>query len=401
MKVVHVITSLDRGGAEAVLYRLATAPFDGATEHVVVSLQGLGTYGPLLIERNVATYTLDMPKGKVSMAGIWRLFRIMRRLRPDVVQTWMYHSDLIGGVVARLAGVKRIVWGVRHANLDKDKNSRMTLLVARLCARLSKFVPSSIVCCSERAAVTHKAFGYSAGKFVNIPNGYDISRFKPDAHARSRVRAELGIGEDAVVLGCVARWDIQKDHPNLLGALSLLKQAGFDGRCLLAGAGINSENSALTDLIDRFGLASQVHLLDQRDDVPDLMNAFDINVLSSSGEAFPNVLAEAMACGVPSVTTDVGDARLIVGDTGWVVEAENVTALADGITRAIAELSSGQGAERAQRCRRRIVDEFQLSKMVSRFETAWSSAGKHPLPATPAKIKSAASKRARETGHAA
>ncbi|MGU7783028.1 glycosyltransferase family 4 protein [Burkholderia sp. PU8-34] len=373
MKVVHVITCLDQGGAEAVLFRLATSAFGQASSHTVISLQGPGFYGPKLAKHNVDVYTLDMPKGRVSLGGLVRLFSLMRRLRPDVVQTWMYHSDLIGGVVSRLAGIRNIVWGIRHANLDKDKNSRMTLLVAKACATLSRMVPHKIVCCSERAATVHEAVGYDASRFALIANGYDLSRFRSDPVARERIRAEWGIDGDRIVLGCVARWDVQKDHPNLLRALAILLKNGFDGVCVLVGPGMTKENERLVALVNELGVGDHVRLLGPRDDVPAVMNAFDVNVLSSSGEAFPNVLAEAMACEVPSVTTDVGDASMIVGDTGWVVEPQNSVALADGIAKAVADVSGPNRAARAARCRQRVSDEFQLSKMVGAYEAVWSS----------------------------
>jgi glycosyltransferase involved in cell wall biosynthesis len=379
MKVVHIITCLDQGGAEAVLFRLATSPSVNSSAHTVISLQGLGFYGPKLASQNVRVFALDMPRGKVTLSGVLRLFRLLRKLRPDVVQTWMYHSDLIGGVIARLAGISNVVWGIRHANLDRDKNSRMTLLVARACAFLSKRVPRKIVCCSERAAQVHAQAGYDASRFELIANGYDLTRFRPDVEARRRMRAAWSVPDEQVVIGCVARWDVQKDHPNLLNAVSRLVNGGFDGLCVLVGRGMTDENAALVSLIEQLGLKAHVRLLGPSDDVPGVMNALDLNVLSSSGEAFPNVLAEAMACGVPSVTTDVGDAAMIVGDTGWVVEPMNADALADGLRIALTEVLSPARARRAQRCRRRVEEQFQLSKMVAGYDAVWAS-GRKPIP---------------------
>lgn len=385
MKVVHIITCLDQGGAEAVLFRLATSSSANSSVHTVISLQGPGFYGPKLASHNVRVHTLDMPRGKVNLSGLVRLYRILRKLNPDVVQTWMYHSDLIGGVVARFAGIRNVVWGIRHANLDKDKNSRMTLLVARACAMLSRRVPRKIVCCSERAMQVHAAVGYDAARFELIANGYDLERFRPDPAARARVRAAWGIGEDRQVLGCVARWDVQKDHPNLLNALAKLIAEGFDGLCVLVGRGMTAENADLVALVEQLELRDHVRLLGPSDDVPAVMNAIDVNVLSSSGEAFPNVLAEAMACGIPSVTTDVGDAAMIVGDTGWVVEPQNAGALADGLRMALAETAGPARSRLAARCRRRVEEEFQLSKMVAAYETVWSS-GKKPAAASGTRV---------------
>lgn len=372
MKVVHVITCLGQGGAEGVLFRLVTSQSMNATNHIVVSLQDLGFYGPKLVEKGIRVIALDMPKGGIRLSSLYRLYSVFRLERPDVVQTWMYHSDLIGGFVARCARIRNIAWGIRHANLDRDKNSRVTLAIARLCAKFSNLIPRAIVSCSEEATATHKKFGYAQKKFVNIPNGYDLTRFCPDPEARARLRFEWKAAPQEILLGCIARWDVQKDHPNLLSALNILVEQGFNGRCILVGTGMDQQNEKLTALIRSLRLERCVTLLGPRDDVPSIMNAIDINILPSSGEAFPNVLAEAMACGVPSVTTDVGDARLIVGDTGWLVRPQNPDELAAGIAEAISQLGTPEMSDRTVRCRVRVQEHFSLSKMVSAFENVWS-----------------------------
>ncbi|WP_423760618.1 glycosyltransferase [Burkholderia sp. NLJ2] len=372
MRVVHIITCLEQGGAEGVLFRLATFPSPQSTAHIVVSLQGLGFYGPRLLEKGIAVIPLGMPKGRVTLSGLHRLYGVLRNAQPDVVQTWMYHSDLIGGLVARFAGIRNLAWGVRHANLDRDKNSPMTLRVARLCARLSHLAPRAIVSCSEEATATHKAFGYDAGKFVNIPNGYDLNRFRVDTGAREVMRRRWNIGPDETLLGCVARWDVQKDHPNLLRALRMLAQQGFSGRCVLVGRNMDEHNAELMSLIRTLGVERQVMLAGPSDDVPAILNALDLLVLPSSGEAFPNVLAEAMACGKPAVTTDVGDARMIVGDTGWVVRPQDSADLANGLWSALDWLRMADKAACAARCRQRVEQHFSLQKMVSSFERVWA-----------------------------
>ncbi|AOJ40534.1 hypothetical protein WJ23_21715 [Burkholderia lata] len=372
MRVVHVITCLEQGGAEGVLFRLATFPSSQSTAHIVVSLQGLGFYGRGLLAKGIAVIPLDMPKGRVTLSGLLRLYEVLRNSQPDVVQTWMYHSDLIGGLVARCAGVRNVAWGIRHANLDRDKNSKMTLRVAKLCARFSHVAPRAIVSCSEQATALHKAFGYDATKFVSIPNGYDLNRFRVDAGAREATRRSWHVGHDELLIGCVARWDIQKDHANLLRALRMLAQRGFLGRCVLVGRNMDEHNADLMSLIREFGVERQVMLVGPRDDIPAILNAVDLLVLSSSGEAFPNVLAEAMACGTPVVTTDVGDARMIVGDTGWVVRPQDSADLASGLWRALDWLRTTDRAAIAARCRQRVEQHFSLQRMVCSFERVWA-----------------------------
>ena len=322
MRIIHIISNLDDGGAEAVLYRLCCA--DIQHQHTVVSLMDQGKYGPLLREIGVAVQCLEMPRGRMTLKGLFFLWRWLRRIRPDVVQTWMYHADLVGGVMARLAGVRAVFWGIRHSDLELGKNRRLTIMVARICAWLSKGVPRRIVCCAHKAAEVHVALGYDAKKFVVIPNGYDLSVFQPNPAAGKRLREALNVPAIVPLIGMVGRFNPQKDHAGLIAALGRAAASGQNFHCILVGTGMEERNADLQGWIAAAGLTERIGLLGRRNDIPAIMNALDVHVLSSSfGEAFPNVLAEAMACGTPCVTTDVGDAALIVGDTGWVRRRTN------------------------------------------------------------------------------
>lgn len=373
MRVLQIITGLNNGGAEAVLLRLVAADKQTDAQHHVVSLMGRGIYALRLEQAGATVHTLNFPRGRVTVSGLVQLFRLIREIRPDVVQTWMYHSDLIGGVVAWLAGVRSIAWGIRQANLDPAHNSRATLGVVRLCALLSGWVPRKIVSCSEQATRVHQARGYRTDKFIQIPNGYNLQHLQPDVSDRSAVRAELGIAHNAFVLGMVARFDVQKDHRNLVQALGLLKRRGVPFTCLLVGTGMDEANAELHGWLDAAGVAGSVKLLGPRGDVPAVMNALDVHVLSSLGEAFPNVLAEAMACGTPCVATDVGDAAVIVADHGWVVPPQDSEALADGLAQAYGQFSVGGAAWQARQaaCRAHIMANFELELMCQRYRQAW------------------------------
>lgn len=372
MNIFHIITGLADGGAEAVLYRLCT--HDAENRHVVVSMMDEGKYGPLLRAAGVAVHCLGMPRGRVTVRGLWRLWRLLRAERPTVVQTWMYHADLVGGVLARLAGVRAVCWGIRNSNLEPGKSRRATIWIARLDARLSRWVPAAIVCCAAQARDVHVRLGYAAEKFVIIPNGYDVGRFRPDAAARARLRAEWGVPDGVPLLGMVARFDPQKDHANLLAACARLQASGADFAAVLVGTGCDAGNAALVQQLAAAGLTQRVRLLGRRDDVPAVMAALDLHVLSSAyGEAFPNVLAEAMACGTPCVTTDVGDAAQIVGETGWVVPPRDAAALAEGIAAALKEWRERPDEWAARRCaaRERIVETFGLDRMVQAYRRVW------------------------------
>lgn len=371
MQVTHIITSLNNGGAQAVLYRLCTN--DTGATHTVISLMDMGKYGPMLEKAGITVHCLNMPQGKVTLSGLRKLYTLLKKRKHDAVQTWMYHADLIGGVIAKLAGVKKVFWGIHHSNLEPDKSKRSTIAIAKLCARLSKRVPMGIVCCADEALAVHAAIGYDKSKMTVIYNGYRLDQFNINSDSGNAVKQELNIAHAPLVLGLVGRFDPQKDHANLLNALALLKEKNKDFACLLVGADINRDNMELYGQIKRLGLLEHVRLLDQRSDIPAVMNALDVHVLSSTTEGFPNVVAEAMACGTPCVTTDVGDAALIVGDTGWVVPPSNSEQLFEAITKALNEKQSNADAwnARQQAARQRIEENFSIETMVGKYHRVW------------------------------
>jgi glycosyltransferase involved in cell wall biosynthesis len=367
----HIITGLNDGGAEAVLFRLVCK--DDPSNHHVISMMGEGKYGPLLREIGTQVTCLNMPRGRLTLSGLMLIWRLLRIGKPSVVQTWMYHADFVGGIIARLARVPRVCWGIHHTKLEPDKSTRSTIWIAWLNSRLSVWVPHKIVCCAEKSREVHVSLGYTSETMVVIPNGYDLQLFKRNAHARHRLRLELGVLESDCLLGMVARFDPLKDHANLISALSKLINNGVNVRCVLVGAGLTNDNSVIMGHIVANGLESKVMLLGQRNDIPDLMGALDVHVLSSSAEAFPNVLAEAMACGTPCVTTDVGDAALIVGSAGWVVPAGNPEALSQALATAIKERENlpEVWTNRQIASRDRITSLFCIEKMVDSYNQVW------------------------------
>jgi glycosyltransferase involved in cell wall biosynthesis len=285
------------------------------------------------------------------------------------MQTWMYHADLVGGLAARLAGNIPVAWGIRHSDLSSETSSRMTHLTVKACALLSHWLPDRIVCCSEAARQVHTAIGYAAEKMVVIPNGYDVETFRPDFAARGSVRKVLGVSEDAPIIGMVARFDPQKDHRTFIRAAQLLHRDRPDAHFLLCGMEVTWENQELARWIDDAGLRTHCHLLGRRDDdIANVTAALDIASLSSSyGEGFPNVVSEAMCCGVPCVVTDIGDAALIVGQTGIVVPARNPEALA-AAWRTMLEMGCEGRRPLGIAARQRIRERFDIAEIAGRYE---------------------------------
>lgn len=371
MKIIHIITGLNDGGAEGALYRLCK--HDKQNCHVVISLMDGGKYGSLLSAENVPVHCIELSKGMFNLSKFIKLIRVIKAEKPEVAQTWMYHADLLGGIAAKVAGVKNVFWGVRHSNLTPGTVKRSTILIAKLCGILSYFIPKRIICCADNAVKSHIQAGYAAKKFITIPNGYCLDEYKPGMDV-SLLDTELGISNE-FLMAMVGRFDPQKDHGNLISSLTIVKKKYPSFKCLLVGANMTTDNETLMSLIEASGCLDNIILLGRRTDIPVIMNRIDIHVLSSLGEAFPNVLAEAMACGTPCVTTDVGDASFIVGNTGWVVSAQNSKKLAQTLLVAINEMHSDRSKWRNRKvsARNRVEKEFNISVMVNRYKSVWET----------------------------
>lgn len=367
MRIVIIITGLSTGGAEIMLLKVLERLDRQRFAPHVISLTTLGELGQRIAALGIPVDAIGMKPGLFSPSGFFRLVRLLKRLNPDVVHTWMYHADLLGGLAARLAGVSSIGWCIRNSNLDKDKTKLSTRAVVGLCASLSKWVPTRILSCSEKARQIHVARGYVTEKMVVVPNGFDLTRFKPDKDARCRIRAELGMTEQTPLVGLIGRFDPQKNHAGFFEAATVLHRRMPHVHFALAGQGIDTGNAALMQAITRAGVLANTHLLGLRNDMPELMAALDILASSSYGEAFPNVLGEAMACGAPCAVTDVGDSAYIVGDTGRVVASGDMAGLAAAL-EALLALQPSEKAALGERARARVADYFEIGKVVQQYQ---------------------------------
>lgn len=369
MLIVHVIVDLTVGGAELMLLRLVEAHAGSQDfRHLVISLRSKGEVGRRLEALGVEVEALGMNSPLQGPAVLWRLRQRIRVLRPDIVQTWMDHANLIGGLAARWAGYRNIIWGIRMANLKAGLGvSLLTSGVRRAAALLSSRLPARIVYVAEAARQAYQKLGYDPRRAILIPNGYALPpEVAPDLD-RGLLRRRLAGQAEALLIGSAGRFNAQKDHRTFVLACGLLARQVPEARFLLAGQDIDSSNRRLLEWIEEAGLADRVHLLGQLRDMADFFSALDVYCLHSVGEAFPNVVAEAMAAGVPCVVTDVGDAALLVSDTGLVVPAADPQALADALRSLLAE-SPRTRAERGRRARARIAEHFSIDAIKSRYE---------------------------------
>lgn len=373
-QIVHIITDLNPGGAETMLARLLALLKRGNIRFHVISLTGDGKIGELLRAEGIPVSVLGFDPQSPNPLLFFKLVKLLLQLKPDGVHTWLYHADLLGGLAARLAGNIPVIWALHNSTLDSTSSKRRTLRVVRLCAWLSHFVPQKITCCSTVSRDLHIQLGYKAEKMVFIPNGFDLEVFQPNADARLSVRAELGLFPETPLVGFMARFDPQKDLNNFIQAASLLHQRLPEVRFLLAGTGIQYENTLLVKWINQAQMNGKIFLLGRRDDTPRLTAALDLATVSSAyGEAFPLVIGEAMSCEVPCVATDVGDSKMIIGATGRVVPPRDPQALADA-WYAMLSLPASERRALGRKARQIIADHYSISVSAERHQNLYRDA---------------------------
>ena len=375
VKICHVITGLGTGGAQAALHRLVQTLRPPDFEHVVIALSTEGSMSAPIAE-SAELQHLGMRAGRLLPHEMWRLRRMLRAGHYDVVQSWMYHANLMAAIAGWGDGVP-VVWNIRHSLHALAHEKRSTRWVIRAGARLSRR-PTRIIFNAAVSRAQHVAFGYDGRRSVVIPNGFDTREFAPRAAERARVRAELGIAPDALAIGLVARVHPMKDHANFLRAARQLSARHPHSVFVLAGEGADARNPELGALIDELGLRDRVRLCGRRTDVAAVDNALDIAASASAwGEAFPNAIAEAMACGVPCVVTDVGDAPAIVDDTGGVVPPRDAAALA-AAWATLADLDTEARHALGLRARRRVIDHYALDAGARRYADLYRNIARRP-----------------------
>lgn len=367
--VTHVITTLGSGGAEMMLLKLLGGTDRSRFRSSVIALSGEGPIAERIRRLGVAVTCLNL-RAAQPLRSIWTLGVRLRLQAPDVVQTWMYHADLLGALASVAVPRARLVWNIRCGGLQRAVDKRTTIWASRVCAFGSGRIPDRILCCSRAALETHAAAGYARRKLQSIPNGFDTGEFRPDPHRRATVRRELGIGPETLLGGVVARWDRAKDHGTFCAAARIACAADRRIRFVLCGYGITRENSELWSRLVENGVADRCHLLGRRDDIPAIMASLDFAVSASVVEGFPNAIGEAMSSGVPCVATDAGESRVLIGDTGAIVPVRDAAALGAAIVD-MSRMDAGARNRLGQKARRRIIEHYSLDLAVRRYEDVY------------------------------
>lgn len=385
IRILHLITSLDVGGTEIMLAKLLSAMDKGRFHNQVVSLLPPGPVAERIQEAGCAVTSLGGRHHRPLVVGFFRLLSLLRSTKPDIVQTWLYHADLLGLLVAKIAGGSKVVWNIRCSHMDLMKYSILTRLTVKACTLFSS-LPDAMITNAASNLEHHMKKGYRPKRFVLIPNGFDTNAFRPDHGAGRWLRSDLGISDQSPLIGLIARFDPMKDPKTFILASAMISKEYPSARFLLCGQGMDSGNGLLRKWLSEAGVEARFLLLGYRNDVPGIMNALEIAVSSSTGEGFSNSLGEAMSCGIPCVATNVGDSAFILGDTGRLVPPRNPGALADAVL-SLLSLPRVEWEALKSKTRERVVGLFSLPSIAKQYEefyldlTRSGSFGERCIPA--------------------
>ena len=372
MKVLHIITSLNAGGAQRSLFSLISGGLQKSHESAVLSLTSEGIYGSQLRSMGIEVHVLGMLPGRPTLRALLKLRAVVKKYRPEIIQGWMYHGNIAAYMASMLSpGHILILWNVRHSLYAIEKEKPLTRFVIRVNRVLSN-AADAIIYNSNISRKQHEDFGFSSKHSLVIQNGFDLERWRPNQEFRSSLRKRLGVPDDAFLIGHIARLHPMKDHPFFLNAAATLAETNKYIHYLLVGTGVTSDNLQFQQYSSRLP-AERVHFLGESSDVEKIMPSLDVFCLTSAwGEAFPNVLGEAMACGVPCVATDVGDSREILGDTGKIVPVNHKQRLVAAVT-AILSQTQNERSCLGQAARERIRIRFSLASVVERYVRLYTS----------------------------
>lgn len=371
IKLTHIITGLNTGGAEIMLYKLSESMNKDLFKINVISLSGKGQ-----LNKEFERIGIEVKNCNITFlrlfSGLFSLYRYLKLSKPDIVQTWLYHSDFLGGIFSFLVGVKHIVWNIRGSYIGFKLNKFHTYLIIYINSLLSRFIPEFIISNSYECINIFSSIGYKRDIFKFIPNGFDTTKFSQNKEFRNLLRNELQIPKHAKLIGYFARFDVQKNHYGFIKIASKIKEKFPNVYFLLAGTSIDYFNTKLLEWIDNFHLRSSFRLLGRREDIYKVNSALDLYLSPSHGEGFPNSIGEAMSCGVPCIATNVGDCRQIINNDDLISEADD---LEDLINKSLIALNWNEERFNKQSllARERIKQFYSIERIKITYEEFYKS----------------------------
>lgn len=379
-RLLLLARSLDRGGAQRQLVTLACGLRARGWDVSVARFYAGDRWEEELRRADVTLHDLRKYGRWDVLAFLFQLGRLLRKERPTILHGYLSTPNLLTILLRPLLPGTRIVWGIRSSNMDLSRYDWLARLTFFLTCKIARLADLIIVN-SHAGKDYHIAHGYPEHKMLVIPNGIDTERFRFDAAGRQRLRAEWDVPTKSVLIGLVGRLDPMKDHPTFLRAAALLTQEDTRCRFVCVGDGPPEYANELRREAQAWGLTDWLVWAGGRNDMAAVYSAFDVACSSSFGEGFPNVVAEAMACGRPCVVTDVGDSATIVGNAGLIVPPRDPAALASALTMMLS-MSLKERNELGTRALQCITNRFSKDQLLDATERGLFGEPAHRQEAT-------------------
>jgi glycosyltransferase involved in cell wall biosynthesis len=375
-KIIHICVALNQGGIEAILYRLlenTTTEF----EHVIICFSDEGFYGPKIQSLGIKIHYLRAPKRRIGLNFLVKLYKFIKIESPDIVQTWWYPADVIGGLVSKYAGVKNIYWGIFSANFQYKYIGFGTIIFLPFSILFSYLIPKKIISCTKKGIGLHQKFGYNKTIMHFIPPGIDVDSFYLKHPKKKFLLDSHILPHNSLILSCVARWDPLKDHRTLLKAFShYIFNHDRNIFLILCGSNIDTSNKQLLNILNELKIPlKNILLLNKFENIVELFHESDINLLTSVGEGFPNVIIESMSCGTACIATNVGDISIAINNYGWLIESGDYINLSNLLYKINLEIKQNENflINLGIDGRNYIKKYFSIKQMTMSYANIWNS----------------------------
>lgn len=380
MKIIHIINSLKKSGAESSLYRLTKfhkEKYENKIDITIITLIDNGFYEADLKKRGIKVFSLGIKKNNNYFKLLQKIFKFrdfIKKERPDIIQSWMYHSNFLT-IFIPIKFSKNIFWNIRHTVLNLKISKKTTILISIFCAIFSRFVPKKIIYCSEKSIKFHeKVHYYDRNKTVLIDNGFSNKIFFPSKHKRFSFRKKYNLKQSNIVLGFAGRYALEKNINSLLLGFSEISEKNKNIYLCMAGKNINIQNNELMSYINNYNINEKVILLNEQKNLLKFYNGIDLLLLTSHTESFPNVIAEAMLCSTPVLSSDVGCAKKIINNCGFIMKDNNPLTLSNNLQKIIKIFKNNKKKWQILKSKSnsRIKRDFSIDKMANMYLKIWN-----------------------------
>jgi len=370
--VLHIITDLDQGGAEMALLRVIQSNCKASNHHVVLSLVKEGVLRKQF-ESVCDVYDLGLEYGQLSIKALFRLKSVCARIKPDIIQGWMYHGNVVASLASFLSGKKPVIHGVRQCLYADQEIGRLTRILIQLNSWLSRRASLTLYN-SETAKAHHIQRGFDPSSCRIWYNGYDTKCFQKSLENRTNMRTSLGLSENHFLIGNLGRFHPMKDYPTLIESFRIIHERYSNTRLVLGGKGLDPQNPELNQITRKSGIPQdKFHLLGPVQETSSFYNSLDCFVLSSSSEAFPNVVVEALLYEIPVVATDVGEVSSIIDRKNNIAPPAQPAQIAERILELI-ECSERERQELSAELKKSIESRFSIERCAEQLNEFFQEA---------------------------